>query len=106
MRVNLLSTRQSIHANLTNEHVTVLITTNGEGKQAPPYLLFPGENLAAIPKQILDRSDAWGNFSPKGWMDVERFQAWMLKFIDEVNRRKTPAELTDYTLLIIDGHNS
>ena len=39
-------------------------------------------------------------------MDEERFQAWMLRFIDFIKRKKKESEEDDYTLLIVDGHNS
>ena len=39
-------------------------------------------------------------------MDEERFQVWMLRFIDFIKRKKKESEEDDYTLLIVDGHNS
>ena len=106
MKPKFLSTQQTVRANLTNDHVTVLITTNGIGEQVPPYILFPGESLSAIPCDILWRDDVWANFSSKGWMDVPCFQVWMLKYINEINRRKSNGNQADYSLLMVDGHNS
>ena len=57
MKAHLLSTHQTVRAKLTNEHVTVLITSNRDGEQAPLYLLFPGEYVAEAPKEILKRTD-------------------------------------------------
>jgi hypothetical protein len=105
MKIRFLTTRATIRANLSNDHLTVLITTNATGTQAPPYLLFPGTNLATIPNTVLDSEDCWGNFSPNGWMDVERFQTWMMKFVSFIRKRESD-DPTEYSLLILDGHNS
>ena len=91
---------------MSNDHLTVMIAANAVGEQAPPYILFPGENLSAIPREVLGKDHVWANFSEKGWMDIPCFQAWMLLFIDEIKRKKANENTCDYTLLMIDGHSS
>ena len=83
-----------------------MITANGVRKQILPYLLFPGDNTAAIPQAILETDNSWGNFSPNGWMDTDQFQLWMLKFISEINRCKASDQTSEYMLLLLDGHSS
>ena len=100
-----ITTRQTIRVNLSHDHITTLITTNATGVQLQPYLLFTGLDTSVIPNVILENEEVWSNFSPSGWMDTERFQIWMLKFIAEVKRRKDEDD-EEYTLLIVDGHNS
>ena len=100
------STRACVRANMVNEHLTVMLTSNATGILCQPYLIFSGENSLVIPSVMLENEEAWSTFAPSGWMDVERFQVWMLKFIDEVKKRKNDQEYDDYVLLMVDGHNS
>ena len=100
-----VTTRQCVRVNLTHDHITTLVTSNATGVQLQPYLIFPGLSTSDIPNVIFENEEVWANFSPSGWMDTERFQIWMLKFIMEVKNRKDEDE-NEYTLLIVDGHNS
>ena len=106
LNVKFWSNRACIRANMANQHVTVLITSNATGFLCQPYLIFPGENSSVIPSAVLENEEIWNTFAPSGWMDVERFQVWMLKFISEVKKRKSDEEKDGYVLLIVDGHNS
>jgi hypothetical protein len=100
------SSRACVRVNMANQHVTVLITSNASDFFCQPYLIFPGENTSVIPSVILENEEVWSTFAVSGWMDVERFQGWMLKFISDVKKRKSEEEKDDYVLLIVDGHNS
>lgn len=106
LNVKFLTNRACVRANMTNEHITVLITSNAGGFLIHPYLIFPGTNISVIPNIILENEEVWPTFASSGWMDVERFQGWILKFINEVKQRKEEEEKDEYTLLIVDGHNS
>lgn len=106
-----LTTRPNLRGNLSHEHVTVLITTGATGQLLPSYLLFPGKDTSAIPNVVDQHKDTcWGNFSEAGWMDVERFQVYSLKLLDELRRKSgivdSTLPLDEYHLLLVDGHNS
>jgi len=105
MSLKFLTTRKTVRRNLSNQHITVLITTNSVGAQVPPYLLFPGENLSAVPASILEKpEEVLANFSQNGWMDSDHFKAWSLWFIDQKKKLLGPSD--DFTLLLVDGHSS
>jgi DDE superfamily endonuclease len=106
MVVKFLTTRATVRRNLSHDHVTALVTTNPLGHQMPPYLLFPGLDISAVPQAVMESDRMFGNFAENGWMDATVFQAWMVKFVDFVTKRKTPREVDDYTLLLVDGHGS
>ena len=104
MKLRVLTTRKCVRVNLaTTDHMTVLITTNAVGSQIQPYLLFPGTDMSVIPDYALTHDECWTNYSPRGWMDVERFKVWMIKFVDEMKTRRKD---DDYVLLLVDGHSS
>ena len=106
-----ISTRNCICRNLTNDHVTVMITSSAVGSLLPPYLLFPGKDQSVVPNVIQERcQEVWGTFSDAGWMDVERFQVYTMKLLDELRARSGITDLSqplnEYHLLLVDGHNS
>ena len=81
-----------------------MITTNTQGIIFPPYLLFGGSDISAVPMDILERRiDVDGNFTPTGWMTEEAFIVWLLKFIQRLNEMRSEKE---NCLLILDGHST
>ena len=103
MKLRVLTTRKCVRINLvTTDHLTVLITTNSVGSQIKPYLLFPGTDLSVVPDYALTHDECWTNYSPRGWMDIERFKVWMIKFVNEMKSRRND----EYVLLLVDGHSS
>ena len=106
-----LSSCETICGNLSNDHVSVLITTCADGSILPPYLLFPGEDSSVVPTFIEENKEIiWGTFSKAGWMDAERFQVYTLNLLRELKERSEMCDfslpLTEYHFLLVDGHNS
>jgi len=110
LKFQFISTRETVRGNVTNDHVTVMITS-AVGSFLPPYLLFSGEDSSVVPSFIDEnKENIWGTFSPAGWMDSERFQVFTLKLLDELRKKLEICDPTlpmeEYHLLIVDGHNS
>jgi len=67
MNLKFITTWNCVRGNMSNEHVTVMITTSAVGSLLPPYLLFPGNDSSAVPNVMNEhRSEMWGNFSDLG----------------------------------------
>ena len=70
------------------------------------FLIVSGKKQSDIPMQAY-----MGNYdcvvSPSGYMDEKLFQAWLCSFLQEKNQiMKEKAEESEFSLLIVDGHNS
>ena len=106
-----LTSRETVRGNLTNDHVTIMITTCATGSLLPPYLLFPGKDSSAVPGFVEENKEfIWGTFSDAGWMDTECFQVYTLKLLNELRKHSDIQDpslpLAEYHLLLLDGHNS
>ena len=40
---------QTVRRNLTNDHVTAMVTVNARGDKMLPYLIFPGVDIVDAP---------------------------------------------------------
>ena len=89
----------------THPHITVLLAACSTGEIAPPYLLFPGDNISDIPHNAVGSKDVWGNFFENGWMDKDCFLAWMTNFCEWNDKWELPSQ-GEWTLLQVDGHHS
>jgi hypothetical protein len=49
MHITFATTRSTIRANLENDHITAMLTTNTLGNQLPVGLIYLGSNLGVIP---------------------------------------------------------
>src|SRR5690349_11409586 len=86
MTVKLLSTRPNVRRDLAvKEHLTALLTNNGKGEQAPPLLLFPGEDTCAIPSDLMRRDDVWTDFTVNAYMDVKTFTSALINFCEFIS---------------------
>ena len=81
MNLHMYSMKKTIRRNLCTDHLTAHLTISASGNIMPLYLIFPGEGIADIPESVSSSSETWSNWSPNGWMDEERFQAYMLLYI-------------------------
>ena len=111
MNLHFASTRENIQGDLSNDHVTALLTTCADGTPYPPYLLFPGTDTSVIPNIVQENKKLiWANFSEAGWMDETRFQVFILMFLQELKERSKQSDLllplSEFHLLLVDGHNS
>jgi hypothetical protein len=71
------------------------------------YLIFPGEGLYDIPESVTSDSNVWSNWSLNGWVDEEHFQAYILLYINEINKIcKRKGVLNETHNLLLDGHTS
>ena len=81
MDLHMYSTKKTVRRNLCTDHLTAHLTISAAGDVMPLYLIFPGEGIADIPESASSSSEIWSNWSPNGWMDEERFQAYILLYI-------------------------
>ena len=106
MRVHVYSTKKTIRRDLSNDHLTAHLTVSATGEVMPLYLIFPGENDGAIPEEVSGNPDVWANYSPRGWMDEKRFQAYLLLYIRKIKEIREKSGSTDSHVLLLDGHSS
>lgn len=106
MKLHVYSTKKTVRRNLCTDHLTAHLTVSAEGKVLPLFLIFPGECNADIPESITNHPDVWSATSPNGWMDEERFQAYMLLYIRKINELREKTKSTCSHILLLDGHSS
>lgn len=79
---------------------TVEICFNAAGTYMPPFMIFPRQRMKA---ELLDHAPpgTMAECNARGWMTIETFNKWFLKFISF-----TGASINNRVLLLLDGHVS
>jgi len=88
--------------------ITVVACIYGDGTWINPVLIYQGQESQVRDTWVtgFDPKEHRASFSasPTGWTNDELGYAWVVEF-DKITRKKRDS-MTDYRLLIVDGHRS
>jgi len=92
--------------NISDEHVTILVTINAAGNYFEPTIIFPRKTLPSILEKMVNQGKIIVGGQENGWINQSTFDAWCKWFVSKVNLLKKELKLDENAILFLDGHNS
>jgi hypothetical protein len=89
-------------------HISVMLTTNANGEQAPPFFIFSGD-VSDVPLVLAEeyQDSCWLHAEESGFMTNTAFSLWLMNFLDFIDeRRQKEGNPRQIHLLLLDGHKS
>jgi len=71
--------------NITEEHVTILVTINAAGSYYEPTVIFPRKTLPKILEKMVEDGKIVVGGQENGWINQSTFFAWCKWFVSKVN---------------------